>query len=161
MAINKRAVFAKTSKGKDEIETRQNRLPAKQRMALILVDGKSSATDLAEKGGHPDLVKTLEELSLLGFIRDVSLGTVAMPAPAAVAENPRAWLSVKLELIRISREILGPQAEKIVKKIEESADTKEALAVTLKTCIELVRLVVDEKKSKALGIKYTETLNRS
>ena len=159
MEINKRAVFAKTPKGKDEIETRQNRLPAKLRMALILVDGKSSVTDLVDKGSHPDLVKTLEELSLLGFIRDVSMSAVPTPPPAA--PNFPASTTVKLELIRISREILGPQAEKIVKKIEESADTKEALAVTLKNCIELVRLVVDEKKSKALGIKYTETLNRS
>lgn len=159
MEINKRAVFAKTPKGKDEIETRQNRLPAKLRMALILVDGKSSVTDLVDKGSHPDLVKTLEELSLLGFIRDVSMSVVQTPPP--VAPNFSASTTVKLELIRISREILGPQAEKIVKKIEDSADTKEALAVTLKNCIELVRLVVDEKKSKTLGIKYTERLNRS
>ena len=55
MAIDKRAVFAKTPKGKDEIETRQNRLPPKLRMALILVDGKSSAMDLVDKGSHPDL----------------------------------------------------------------------------------------------------------
>ena len=158
MAIDKRAVFAKTPKGKDEIETRQNRLPPKLRMALILVDGKSSVTDLVDKGGHPDLSKALEELSLLGFIRDVSIS--AVPAPAPAAANHPAALTVKLELIRISHDILGPQADKIVKKIEESSDTKEALSATLKSCIELVRLVVDEKKSKTLGIKYTETLNR-
>ena len=67
-------------------------------------------------------------------------------------------MTVKLELIRISRDILGPQADKIVKKIEESSDSKEALSATLKNCIELVRLVVDEKKSKALAVKYSETL---
>lgn len=159
MPINKRAVFAKTQKGKDEIETRQNRQPAKLRMALILVDGKSSVTDLVDKGSHPDLIKTLEELSLLGFIRDVSMSAEPMTSPAAV--NSTASTTVKLELIRISREILGPQADKIVKKIEVSPDTKEALGVTLKKCIEFVRLVVDEKKSKVLSIKYTETLNRS
>ena len=156
--MDKRAVFTKTQKGKDEIETRQYHLPAKLRIALILVDGKSNMGLLVEKGGHPDLIKTLEELTLLGFIQAASAG--ATPSPAAVVTKPMAGVQVKAELIRISRDILGAQADKIVKKIEDSPDSKEALGATLKNCIELVRLIVDEKKSKALGIKYNETLNR-
>lgn len=154
--MDKRAVFAKTQKGKDEIETRQNRLPAKLRMILILVDGKSDVAHLVEKAGHPDLIKTLEELTQLGFIQAVA-GRATPPLASAV---PAPGLPVKAELIRISRDILGAQADKVVKKIEESPDTKEALSITLKNCIELVRLIVDEKKSQALAIKYTATLNR-
>lgn len=154
--MHKRAIFAKTQKGKDEIETRQNRLPATLRMVLILVDGRTDVAHLAEKAGHPDLMKTLEELALLGFIQEASARVHLPPAPAV----PAAGLPVKAELIRISRDILGVQAEKIVKKIEESPDTREALGATLKNCIELVRLIVDEKKSRTLGIKYSETLNR-
>ena len=154
--MDKRAVFSKTQKGKDEIETRQYRLPAKLRMALILADGKSDLGQLVEKGG-PDLLKTLEELTLLGFIQQVS----AQPKLPPAAAMPAAGLPLKAELIRISRDILGAHADKIVRKIEESSETKEALSVTLKNCIELVRLIVDEKKSKALGAKYTETLNRT
>lgn len=157
--MDKRSVFTKTQKGKDEIETRQYRLPAKLRMALILVDGKSNVESLVEKGGHPDLVKTLEELSQLGFIQAAS--TVSAPAFAPPAAKPVNGAPLKVELIRISRDILGAQADKIVKKIEDSPDSKEALGATLKNCIELVRLIVDEKKSKALSIKYSETLNRS
>lgn len=157
--MDKRVVFTKTQKGKDEIETRRNRLPAKQRMALILVDGKSSVALLVEKAGHPDLIQTLEELTQLGFIQPISPGAsqTAMPGSA----SPQVGVPLKAELIRISRDILGAQADKVVKKIEDSPDTKEALGATLKTCIELVRLIVDEKKSQALGIKYSETLNRS
>lgn len=156
--MDKRAVFTKTQKGKDEIETRQYHLPAKLRMALILVDGKSNVALLVEKSGHPDLIKTLEELTQLGFIQAISAGV--SPLPAAAATKPQTGAPLKAELIRISRDILGAQADKIVKKIEDSPDTKEALGATLKNCIELVRLIVDEKKSKALGIKYSETLNR-
>lgn len=157
--MDKRVVFTKTHKGKEEIETRRYHLPAKLRMALILVDGKSNVALLVEKAGHPDLIQTLEELTQLGFIQAISPGASpsAPPAPAGT----QAGAPLKAELIRISREILGAQADKVVKKIEDSADTKEALGATLKNCIELVRLIVDEKKSKALGIKYTETLNRS
>lgn len=49
--------------------------------------------------------------------------------------------------IPVSRDILGVHADKIVKKIEGSADGKEALGATLRNCIELVRLVVDEKNT--------------
>lgn len=157
--MDKRVVFTKTQKGKDEIETRRYHLPAKLRMALILVDGKSSVASLVEKGGHPDLIKTLEELTHLGFIQALAAGVNPSPAPAVA--KPLSGASLKAELIHISRDILGAQADKIVKKIEDSPDTKEALGATLKNCIELVRLIVDEKKSKALGIKYSETLNRS
>lgn len=157
--MDKRVVFTKTQKGKDEIETRRYHLPAKLRMALILVDGKSNVALLVEKTGHPDLIQTLEELTQLGFIQPVSSG--ASPSAMPAAARPQDSALLKAELIRISRDILGTQADKIVKKIEESPDTKEALGATLKNCIELVRLIVDEKKSKALGIKYTEILNRS
>lgn len=156
--MDKRVVFTKTQKGKDEIETRRYRLPAKQRMALILVDGKSSVALLVEKAGHPDLIQTLEELTQLGFIQPISSASQSV---VPVSVTPPAGLPLKAELIRISRDILGAQADKVVKKIEDSPDTKEALGATLKNCIELVRLIVDEKKSKALGIKYSETLNRS
>lgn len=157
--MDKRVVFTKTQKGKDEIETRRYHLPAKLRMALILVDGKSNVALLVEKTGHSDLIQTLEELTQLGFIQPVSSG--AGPAAMPAAAKPQDSALLKAELIRISRDILGTQADKIVKKIEDSPDTKEALGATLKNCIELVRLIVDEKKSKALGIKYTEILNRA
>lgn len=157
--MDKRVVFTKTQKGKDEIETRRYHLPAKLRMALILVDGKSNVALLVEKTGHSDLIQTLEELTQLGFIQSVSSGAGLSALP--VAAKPQDSAHLKAELIRISRDILGTQADKIVKKIEDSPDTKEALGATLKNCIELVRLIVDEKKSKALGVKYTEILNRT
>lgn len=157
--MDKRVVFTKTQKGKDEIETRRYRLPAKLRMALILVDGKSSVALLVEKAGHPDLIQTLEELAQLGFIQSISHGASQSAMPASASSQ--AATPLKAELIRISRDILGAQADKVVKKIEDSLDTKEALSATLLNCIELVRLIVDEKKSKALSIKYTEILNRN
>lgn len=156
-----RAILVKTQKGKDEIETRQYHLPSKLRVALILVDGKSDVAHLVE-AGHADVEKALEELALLGFIQTVS--TNAGPSAASGLTPAAAVLAtgspIKEELIRISRDILGPYADKIVKKIENSADSKEGLNVTLRSCIEVVRLIVDEKKSKTLEVKYNETLSK-
>lgn len=154
--MGKRVIFSRTAKGKDEIETRQYRLSAKLRMVLILVDGVSDVDKLAEKSGTPDLAAALEELARLGFIQDQGASLLSPAIAASVSGT-----SIKAELIRISREILGAHADKVVRKIEESAEDKEALSATLRNCIELVRLVVDEKKSAELGKRYTETFNRS
>jgi hypothetical protein len=157
--MDKHTIFAKTHKGKEEIETRQYRLSAKLRMVLILVDGVSDTGKLAEKGGSPDLAAALEELSLLGFIQDKR----AAPRPAAIITSAASVTGtpIKAELVRISRDILGAQADKVIKRIEKSADSKEALGATLRNCIELARLVIDEKKSTELGRKYSEALNRN
>lgn len=112
-------------------------------MVLILVDGLSDVDKLAEKSGVPDLAAALEELSQHGFIQD-RLAAPQTPS-FAVAAAPATGTPVKAELIRISRDILGVHADKVVKKIEGSADGKEALGATLRNCIELVRMVVDEK----------------
>jgi len=153
-----RKIFTKTQKGRDEIATRQYRLPAKLRMALILVDGKSDVTHLVGEG-RSIVEKELEELALLGFIQEIS-APAAQPAVASTELSSAALSTTKAELIRISSDILGTEADKIVKKIEKSAEDKQALSATLKSCIEVVRLIVDEKKSRTLEAKYNELLNK-
>lgn len=157
--MDKHVVFSRTGKGKDEIETRQYHLSAKLRMVLILVDGVSDVGKLAEKAGVPDLAAALDELAQHGFIQDRH--AAPQPPSFAAAAAPMASPPIKAELIRISRDILGAHADKVIRRIEESPDNKEALGATLRNCIELVRLVVDEKKSAELGKKYTETFKRS
>lgn len=153
-----RKVFAKTQKGKDEIATRQYRLPAKLRMALILVDGKSDMANLAGEG-ESGLAKELEELALLGFIEEVS-PSFEKSAPASSKAAASSAAGIKTELIRITSDILGSQADKIIKKIEKSPDDKEGLGATLNSCIEVVRLIVDEKKSRTLETKFGEALSK-
>lgn len=150
-----RKIFAKTQKGREEIATRQYKLPAKLRMALILVDGKTDAAHLIGDGSSL-AEKELEELTLLGFIQEAA-GPASEPVAASEAAASPASGAIKTELIRISRDILGPEADKIVKKIEKSSDGKEALHATLKSCIEVVRLIVDEKKSHILQARFNET----
>lgn len=158
--MNKNMVLIKTPKGKEEIETRQYRLSAKQRGALILVDGKSDVAHLVGEG-RSDWEKELIELISLGFIESMSAPIeISTLDPKVAAPQENALAQIKAELIRISGDILGIQAVKIVKKIENSPESKEALSATVRSCIELVRLIVDEQKSKVLEAKYRETLRR-
>lgn len=153
-----RKIFAKTHKGREEIATRQYKLPAKLRTALILVDGKTDAAHLIGDGNSLG-ERELEELRLLGFIQEAA-GPAGEPVAASEAAVFPASGAIKTELIRISRDILGSEADKIVKKIEKSPDDKEALHAALKGCIEVVRLIVDEKKSKILEAQFNATLGK-
>jgi len=155
------AIFVKTLKGKDEISSRQYHLATKLRTALIVVDGKSSVTQLLESGGIPDLLNSIEELAALGFIELVSSATWGPassfePAEPVIDQAKKPELSQ--ELVRISQQILGPGADKVIRMIQKSPDNLEALDATLRKCVEFVNLMVDEEKSKALATKYNQAL---
>jgi hypothetical protein len=75
-------IFAKTTKGVEEIAHRTHRLPNRLRTLLVMVDGASTAKLLQEKAaaiGKAD--ELLHELWTQGFIGD-SQGTAAAPFPA-------------------------------------------------------------------------------
>ena len=132
-------VYDKTEQGNEEIKTRKHGLPLSSRRVLILVDGKSNVSKVIEKGeGLPDIIETLGVLEKEGFIARSS----------SVSQN-----NVKAELISVAKKTLGTDAEKVVKKIEKSSDSREALISTIEDCQKLVKLIIDEKKSEELGRK--------
>ncbi len=99
-------VFQKTAKGREEIEKRTLRVDAKRRTLLILVDGRASASVLAEKTAQMgDAFELLQSLWSQGLVEPTGaaagLSAAAAPAPAAAppglptqaARAPRASLS--------------------------------------------------------------------
>ncbi len=80
------ARYAKTSKGRVEIDARQRNLPGKLRTMLILVDPSKSAAELRAQGARigvaPDF---LETLSTAGYI--APLGSVLSTVPDAAADR--------------------------------------------------------------------------
>lgn len=87
-------VFDKTDKGRVEIATRANRLAARQRTLLLLVDGHRDTVELMEKVAGLGLNETaLVELLEGGFIQVhvaiADTGADTAPAPAG-AENAAA-----------------------------------------------------------------------
>ena len=143
--MNPNTVYKKTEKGTEEINTRKYGLSQELRRVLIFVDGTSSvAKILIKAAGFPNIEKHLEDLARQGFVRaDESAVTLA---------------SIKAELIATAQQILGADAEKIVSKLREAHDSKDALEDTVSKCKRLVRLVIDEKKADELVRRCSEIL---
>lgn len=140
-------IYAKTEKGEGEINDRAHGLPANLRHVLILVDGESTVQKITGKGaGLPDIVGSLSELEKQGFIRTV--------------QQRYSVAQIKEDLIQTAREMLGDNAEKIIKKIKEAPDTFEGLSQTVAICKKLVKLVIDESKADEIEKKCGEVLKR-
>ena len=66
------AVFVKTSKGVEEIESRRGGLTPRVRRVLILIDGKRRVEDIREMAVADDLTHTLGVLEESGYIELVA-----------------------------------------------------------------------------------------
>lgn len=91
-------IFDKTDKGRDEIATRENRLPPRLRTLLLLVDGKREAVELMTKVAGLGLnEKSLVELLEGGYIQisadpENTMPTVkiqALPSPPPATQSPQ------------------------------------------------------------------------
>jgi len=139
-----RRVYSKTAKGEEELHSRKHGLPLQERRVLILVDGVSDVQRILEKGeGLPDIEESLERLEREGYI-----------SAGAESVSP----DIKSELIEMARRVLGPNAGRIVKKIENSEGSREALKATLEECKKLVKLTIDEGKAEQLAEECTRII---
>ena len=164
--MNLDAVLAKTEEGKEEMAARRD-LPVDLRHALILVDGHSTLSELLKKGeGLPhfsDSLKTLEQLGLIapsGLNAAVASKSPPSP-PETAAQAVSGGVAVKLQLVQLANNLLGAQAGKVIKKIEEAADTREALISAIDGCGKVIRLVIDEKKADVFVLSAKDILSRS
>ena len=69
--MNPDGVPSKTQKGTDEIATRKNKLEARVRAVLIMVNGKTTAAQLSQKFGG-DVTPLLQQLLAQGFIQETA-----------------------------------------------------------------------------------------
>ncbi len=140
-------ILLKTEKGETEIRTRATQLSSNLRVALILVDGHSSVAELVEKGGGlPDLQDSLQQLIDAGYVTAANSGV-------------RDYESVKQQLIALASEVLGKDATKVVKKLQEAPATREALLEVARSCKKMVQLFIDEQKAEELMDRCSRLLN--
>lgn len=71
-----------------------------------------------------------------------------------------AFTSIKTELMHAALRVLGPQADKIVSKLDTAGESKEALERALDQCVKLVNLTIDEKKAAELKLRCRDILRR-
>jgi hypothetical protein len=124
------AVYAKTAKGQEEISTRAHKLPQKQRLVLILVDGKLSVAQHREKAGPlGDVVAILRELERGGFIAPHAAADAAAPpsAPAA-ASGGLPLKDLTRNLNKLIHDYLGPDGDIFIEKIEQCRTREEVLS---------------------------------
>jgi len=152
--MDRNAIVAKTAKGEEEIQHRSHGLDRNLRYVLIMVDGKSTVTELIEEKGAAlaDVEAYLRELAEAGYI---SIGGVDETCTVTSEHDIPA---IKAQLIAIATEVLGGDAGKIVSKLEAAPDSKEGLQEVVNSCKKLVKLLIDEKKAETLMARCSSVL---
>lgn len=83
--MNPLEVYVKTERGREEIQTRKNQLPAALRTLLIMIDGRSSAGEILKQVASMGITpEALEQLTNQGFVALDRPPATAPPAPVAV-----------------------------------------------------------------------------
>lgn len=148
------SVLSKTEKGAREIETRENRLDHRLRALLIMVNGRSTAGEIAAKFSQlGDIGPMLDQLAAQGF---VSAGGAAAASPAAsapaAASGPPGLGDLKraqVELCMHLRNVLGPDADLVTAKIEACKTMDE-----LRAYFAAQRGTLDEWLGKSKGAAF-------
>lgn len=134
-------VLSRTPRGAEVLLNRGTEISTNQRRALLVVDGKTTVANL-EKNVFwvTDVISALEELHAMGLIHD---GASTINAEAGM--DGGAGRQLKVQLAAIARELLGSNAERIIKKMDEADGTPDALEQALLGCKKLIKLTINEE----------------
>ena len=120
--MNLLAVLSKTAKGAEEIATRKYKLYQRTRALLIVVNGKSTATEILKKFEQmPDVAQKMEFLLSGGFVAE----TAAAAQSAAAVAPSAAFEAARAQLARAMLDALGPAGDGITEKIEACRSAQE------------------------------------
>lgn len=155
-------IYRKTEKGRTEIATRVNKLGLRERTMLIMVDDKTTRSELLAKNAHPTSEGILNNLLADGYIEIVggaapaaTATAVAPGAPPPVAEAPPAPAAPPVEVSMISASrfacralvtYLGPSADDLTTMIEKAKDLP-ALTAALEKCRDVIQAMAGKRKA--------------
>ena len=142
---NLNSAYAKTDKGREEVEQRRYGLSPRARSVLIVLDGKTPLGRLAERySANPYFFVEVEALLDQGFIAEVA----ASPARGAPKASETATGDPRGQLVELARSLLGRHAQPVVARIEKCAGGAEELMACMESCHKLIRLTIDEQKAE-------------
>ena len=152
-------VFSRTRLGQRVLISRDVALEKKLRLALILVDGHSDVTRLQHKAVHiTDLEQTLEQLALRGFIQ--ANNQAWHPGGESVTDTPRSAIAfIKDKLINECILVLGKDAGKVVRILEDTPEDMQSLGAAITRCKKLVSLTIGEQQARELSGKCEQLLS--
>ena len=152
------AIYAKTPKGLEEMQSRTYRLGLRARALLILVDGKCTAAEVIEKGrtgGNSAAFAGLEELEAQGFI-----SAAAAPRTSAVAAAgglSAALVDARRHAIEQLLSLLGPGADDFTARLE-AAKNADTLLSELERCRNAVNGLAGNQKAARFWAGVQERL---
>ncbi len=144
------AIYAKTPKGLEEMQSRAYRLGLRARALLILVDGKCTAAEVIEKGktgGNSAAFAGLEELEAQGFIA----------AAAAAGGLSAALVDARRHAIEQLLSLLGPGADDFTARLE-AAKNADTLLSELERCRIAVNGLAGNQKAVRFWVGVQERL---
>jgi len=141
--VSPNSVLSKTQKGTEEIATRQNKLDARLRALLIMVNGTATAGGLAQKFGAENAAAMLQQLLTQGFIEE---SAAAGTAPAGGADKLK---QAQREICSSLSEMLGPDADAVTEKIEACNTLADVRAF-----LEMRRGMLNEWMGKAKSAQF-------
>ena len=116
-------VYTKTATGRQEVEQRSAALNARQRAALIMLDGQRDATALTRLMPVAEATTVLAALLALGLIAaPAAVAAVPVPVP-----QPAALAAIKADLISAAEAHLGVMASDIVARVRQADDASQLL----------------------------------
>jgi hypothetical protein len=118
-------VYAKTAAGRQEVGQRGAGLSARQRTALIMLDGQRDARALETVMPADEVAPILAALIALDLITAASVSE----APAVVAPAAPALAAIKVELIHSAELYLGVMAGDVVARVRQADDASQLLRV--------------------------------
>lgn len=122
-------VYAKTPAGRAEVAQRSNRLTARQRTLLIMLDGVKPLHALPALPPQAELDQMLDALLTLEMIALVAApAPVRAAAPAPVPDSPKVAL-IKSMMISSAEEFLGLMAADVVRRVRKASDEAQLQSV--------------------------------
>ena len=153
-------VLAKTPLGAEALNGQGAELPRALRHALILVDGRSTVAKLVQRASMiPEFPAALRELVAKGLVAPV--GGASAPSGPRAGSSPGAGKSLAASLAAAAEAILGDQAGKVVRKLEEAGGSRETLAAAVDSCYKLIRLTIDESRAEEFRKAAKDIIARS
>lgn len=147
MSMDTTQILVKTSKGVEEIKSRSFGLPQGLRALLIMADGSVSLSSLLARTAQiPKAEESIAWLVREGFVETVPASR--RPAAGGAAGPATGQLTPKQMLIAMSRELLGPDAPKVLQRLEEAPDSLAELGGAVERCHKFIKLAIDEKKAE-------------
>jgi hypothetical protein len=104
--------------------------------------------------GMPYLEESLQKLIDQGYISSASERVIQISSEYGTdAWSEEQAKSIKDGLIDVAHSTLGKNAEKVVTKLGNTENNKEAIITSVDACEKLVRLFIDENKANELAFQ--------